>query len=772
MGVKGVLKSLKGMINNRFGRYSFSQILALSYTFFLIIPIAASLLVYHYTENIVADEITRMSETQCTMTARQVDSQATIIDNVMSNVSGNQHITNYIQKISDGKGVSNYETYLIPNELKNARINIYGISDIYIYFRDADRVISGNGVTNKKIAYDVYGNKLGRMDEWNELMNRHHSRSIIPWQTAANSSQKEFAYVQSLPFDSTQATLVITVSSDNFLYAQGVQNDSAADIYVLSGDGSVIAQNSEHEMDDRIREKCMTEDGVFYHETAGGEYAVACAKSDVIKDIRYVLMFPKELFLSKVSKIRTVTYASLLGVLMLGIWCVFYFSRKNAEPVKNMIDVISAKLEMNPEECMSEYNVFVNSVKEKLSLNDRVYRDNRKMLMTYFLHELLTEECSSESDAERAAKAAEYGIYYEEGSYVVALLSVYNYERFFEGFNVSDAGEKRSLTELVLTNIIEDMFSADYHCVTCPLDRFALGIAVIVNVDKGNDVENIISGAYDIISSEFGIYFTAAISAEHSRDEWNEAYSEALSICASDVFEYGSADGNDGAAITTYSTADACGGYILSDEVQKKLYNTVCSQNADAARSIICDILRGCINMPPDYMINIKFAILDTLLKALPSERRSAFCRVHTPAAAVSNAVTPDAVKQVLIDTAERIIADIGGAAQKSGTLFKRVSEFTQRNYSDVGLSIVMIADHMDMNPHYLSKCFKAETGESLRDYINKYRIDAAKNLLLESNMTMKEIAEKVGFIDNNAFIRVFKKYEGVTPGVYRKTQG
>ena len=89
-----------------------------------------------------------------------------------------------------------------------------------------------------------------------------------------------------------------------------------------------------------------------------------------------------------------------------------------------------------------------------------------------------------------------------------------------------------------------------------------------------------------------------------------------------------------------------------------------------------------------------------------------------------------------------------------------------------MGLIIVMIADHMDMNPHYLSKCFKAETGESLRDYINKYRIDAAKKLLLESNMTMKEIAEKVGFIDNNAFIRVFKKYEGVTPGVYRKTQG
>ena len=80
-----------------------------------------------------------------------------------------------------------------------------------------------------------------------------------------------------------------------------------------------------------------------------------------------------------------------------------------------------------------------------------------------------------------------------------------------------------------------------------------------------------------------------------------------------------------------------------------------------------------------------------------------------------------------------------------------------------------MIAEHFDMNPHYISMQFKEQSGESLKTFINFVRIEKAKQILLTTPKKLEEIANMVGFIDNNAFIRVFKKFEGITPGKYRE---
>lgn len=54
-------------------------------------------------------------------------------------------------------------------------------------------------------------------------------------------------------------------------------------------------------------------------------------------------------------------------------------------------------------------------------------------------------------------------------------------------------------------------------------------------------------------------------------------------------------------------------------------------------------------------------------------------------------------------------------------------------------------------------------------DYLSSVRIDAAKELLKSTNLTVTEIAGKVGYEDLNYFIRTFKKTVGMSPGQYRQ---
>lgn len=82
--------------------------------------------------------------------------------------------------------------------------------------------------------------------------------------------------------------------------------------------------------------------------------------------------------------------------------------------------------------------------------------------------------------------------------------------------------------------------------------------------------------------------------------------------------------------------------------------------------------------------------------------------------------------------------------------------------------SLMDISSQVGLSYTYLSSVFKEISGENFADYINKFRIETAKRLLLESGMSISEIAAAAGYASSNTFIKSFKRYVGITPGRYR----
>ena len=95
--------------------------------------------------------------------------------------------------------------------------------------------------------------------------------------------------------------------------------------------------------------------------------------------------------------------------------------------------------------------------------------------------------------------------------------------------------------------------------------------------------------------------------------------------------------------------------------------------------------------------------------------------------------------------------------------------QYVQANYNDCGLSATVLDEKLQYTPYYISLLFKRKYGISLATYIAKVRIEHAKNDLTTSRKSIKQIAKANGFINSNAFIRNFQKFEGMTPGKYRK---
>ncbi|QHT63215.1 AraC family transcriptional regulator [Paenibacillus lycopersici] len=90
----------------------------------------------------------------------------------------------------------------------------------------------------------------------------------------------------------------------------------------------------------------------------------------------------------------------------------------------------------------------------------------------------------------------------------------------------------------------------------------------------------------------------------------------------------------------------------------------------------------------------------------------------------------------------------------------------------DRNLTIESIAEKVFMHPAYLSRICKTITGLSLGEQIVQAKIGKAKELLTGTQVTVGDIAERLGYTTPRAFYRIFKDYTGFTPSDYRKQEG
>lgn len=125
--------------------------------------------------------------------------------------------------------------------------------------------------------------------------------------------------------------------------------------------------------------------------------------------------------------------------------------------------------------------------------------------------------------------------------------------------------------------------------------------------------------------------------------------------------------------------------------------------------------------------------------------------------------------QQLLIDyfsdMVERCIMwRIESSRETSKGIIDKAIEYIESNYYDDEISLVSVANAINLSHTYFSSLFKRETGKNFVEYLSILRIEKSKELLCCTSMQISEIAYKVGFKDYRYFSQIFKKYTGQTP--------
>jgi YesN/AraC family two-component response regulator len=99
--------------------------------------------------------------------------------------------------------------------------------------------------------------------------------------------------------------------------------------------------------------------------------------------------------------------------------------------------------------------------------------------------------------------------------------------------------------------------------------------------------------------------------------------------------------------------------------------------------------------------------------------------------------------------------------------LVETVQEIIRSNYHDSDLCLNRIAEMTKMSAKYLGRIFKDKTQISIAEYINEVRMEKAAEWLENSDLSVNEIASKVGVANDTYFYSMFRKKYGSTPKEY-----
>ncbi|MEG1002707.1 response regulator transcription factor [Clostridium sp.] len=169
------------------------------------------------------------------------------------------------------------------------------------------------------------------------------------------------------------------------------------------------------------------------------------------------------------------------------------------------------------------------------------------------------------------------------------------------------------------------------------------------------------------------------------------------------------------------------------------------------------------------YDLSIKIILLiDKLLEEFNLEQKYGRDSLSNTIVELCNKSTRETVKEYIIKDIEELINIMSNTSVKYSPVVQQIVNNVNDKYYEE-LSLKTLAQQYNINSSYLGQIFTKEVGVSFSEYLNKTKNMKAKDLILETNMKINDIAKEVGYTDTSYFYRKFKKYYGVCPSTLRE---
>lgn len=716
----------------------------ISYVAVILIPVIIGGFTWFVLMNSFSNEVGRIHKAVLNQVKLTVDEQFNSIERMSQQISINPYVMQLLAAKQPLSTDVNYHIIDIVSELSNAKtVNSGVIDECYIYFGNSDLIINSSTKLSPEMFYRfVSSYKDFDCDGWRRDI-LESSEDVMYLQQTVTSQSPEYdsvVFVKSLYTGRKKnGKLIIHLKKD---YISGLIGDvediSGSVVCITDSSGKLLFTNAA----DCEDIAALYEEGVGTVTYKNELWTVEDTFSEsLIPDLRYIIFTPEAELTVKVNQMRKKIFVTVVMIVLLGGVFIIFFARRNYEPVKNLISNLE-HLNNSKSYDGGEYAYIMESLRsmqeERAELIETVSAQG-EIVKEKFLTEVLK---GNSEDTLLGSGLDIFGLQNEEAYFRTVVIM---------RDSKPDAEEISAVKEI----------AGEAGCV-----RIDDKLALILSFDSYEDIAEITaklaSGLSDAVSDAYigiGEIQSGAVNICIS-------YRQALAACAHMQKEnrIGVQDYHD-------MDFDIPNKFYYPVEMEMRIINYIKNIEVSSAKKLLLEIIdENSGRVKPDmrrlFCYNVVCTVNKIIYTAYEEKYRFTDREYCQRLLEAKNDKEFKAILEELFTELERC-SDVRRISRSEG-LKIRIEDYIAEHYNTTSFSLSGMAEHFNITASYLSRYFKECFGENFNSYISRYKIEKAKEMLVNTNYAVREISALVGYWDVNNFIKNFKRMEGVTPGQYR----
>ncbi len=653
------------------------------------------------------------------------------------------------------------------------------IIDYFVYLRDQNLVITPTSRMQAKAFYNSFYNynDMSFNDWQTELNYNYYFNLYMPAKdmTVFGTGEKSvITYIQSAPLNikNIPAAQIIVLLDAEKMQASLVNMAEAASsaVYTVGKDNSVIfASPGAPPLGDDIKAIITGDKKAEYVESADMMVDVKTFSGDY----KVVATTERSVYYKMRNEVRVSFLWQLAIMMVVGFGLSIWFTSRNYAPIREISDMVGSGKG-------NEYDGIKKAISQNIEKQKQLsaaLSSHRAELRTAFFQRRLsgTEVVDLSGGADREqqleAELASLGIATVSNIFTVVVVRIFAKSPFFEE-EEKQPDLNLATARLVIQNIGEEVLS------DAGVQNFYVGLdkdlaAFVINLEPG--AEELLNESFDTIEKHiwehFRIKYFAGVGGLHSGlGSIYQSVDEAKK-----ALEYSEMNENFG--LTRFNNVvDLEYDYFYPSDIETQISNLLRVGDEEQVYQIIETIFDINFNQKKISPAAGKYLVVEisgTMVKVM----NSLLAREDEPLVSSEN-VLKSLGEGASFETLKKDLLGFAGEVCKKGhrrqfnqteRLVGRIEKYVLS--SEEWLDLATIAAKFDITPQYLSTIFKKYTSENIKEFISKMRLEKAKKILCETGLTVDEVAVKLGYANETGLNRLFKKYEGITPGAYRSSR-
>ncbi|MDF2962548.1 MAG: hypothetical protein K0S39_4283 [Paenibacillus sp.] len=727
-------------------KFYFKLLVAYVFIVFVYTVIVTSMFFYKNNE-IVQLELKYRQDAFLREARDKIDTQLNIASNLINQLKINSNVLEYAEK-------SERDYYVITKIFNELSKNIDAFSNfgftIGIGKQNDGLIITANNTSNKERFYSEIGLEKAHEKEIESALSSGNYAKSLFLHTNGGSGTRRITLIKK----ESNLDLIFYVSFYESYLLPPMAGGSEG-FALIKGD-RIIAQNGGIERN-ALEQLLLQPTG-----PSGKKLTVRDTESKVFSDLKYAYIAEKSPVSPQMRALAKDSLAVYLVLVVIGLLLAMLAANRTYRPIQRAVN----QFKSYGEPVGRDELAFIQSTADdihKLNENLKQTISGYKMPLR---KKMISDLLFGLTSMKKAAPELEaYNLTHLSGPVTVAIVEVIAEDELEKEYI-----DNRRLFEITnqVSGLVEQWLSREQLCETLGLDhkRFV----VLIGEEASPRLKQRLTAVLRETSDSLSIQLVAAMgeTAEHIGVA-ERSFHEAMKM-----MEYRFVMER-----KTLITADDLKqlrntGYYYPLEMERDLIAAVISGNAGKADSVIHKLLEENLDIR-SLSIEKRSQFILAIVSTLNRINQQLDRREHETPASDEKwypklMLCPDV--QQLKQAIYRLLAEMMNRIQdENGKIEQSIAyqtvEFVHKYYNR-DISLNDIAEQFNYSPSYISTLFKNHTGDNFRDYLNNVRVKKAKEIINgERGVKIQDLALRVGCNNANTFIRMFKRYEGISPGQY-----